>query len=86
MAGNFRGGLPVIFVVKIFHRRKLIPTVVQIRECFRLYTKGVAKNIVAAPPTFSSNDHCCHQANGVFITNILLLSHAISPGFFAEVA
>jgi hypothetical protein len=84
MAGNFRGVLIfVIFVVDLqsrnFHPRKLMPNV---------YTRGVAKNIVEARPTFSllvSNNRYCHPVDGVFITNIGL-SHAVCPNFFAKVA
>jgi hypothetical protein len=50
--------------------------------------RGVAKNIVEARPTFSvlvSNNRYCHPADGVFITNIVL-SRAVRPSFFAEVA
>jgi hypothetical protein len=46
---------------------------------------SVAKNIM---PTFSvlvSNNHYYHPADGVFVTNTVL-SHAICPSFFAEVA
>jgi hypothetical protein len=48
----------------------------------------VAKNIVEARPTFSvlvSNNRYGHQADGVFVTNIVL-SHAVCPSFFAKVA
>jgi hypothetical protein len=49
---------------------------------------GVAQNIVEARPTFSvlvSNNRYCHPADGVFVTNTVL-SHAVCPNFFAEVA
>ena len=52
-----------------------MPTVICEYESMMM---GVAKNIMAARPTLSSNSSHCHPADSVFDT-IILLSHAICP-------
>ena len=86
MVGNFRWVLIfVTFVVdlavtKVFHPRKLMPTMIWLCESMMM---AVATNIIDSTANTShgvliSNSNHCHPADSVFDTNILL-SHAVCP-------